>query len=173
MAKVILYIAASMDGYIARKDDSLDWLPPIPEDGNDFGYKAFLEGIGTTLMGNKTYHIVKGFGEAIYPNLTNYIFSRTEHAPEENMAWVTQHPADFVSQLKQSADKDIWLIGGGEIIKVLYEAKLIDELILTQIPILLGDGIPLWSPSDREAKLEILQLDDFGQGVVQMRYNIL
>ncbi len=172
MAKVILYIAASMDGYIARKDDSLDWLPPIPEDGSDFGYKAFLAGISTTLMGNKTYQVVKGFGDPIYPDLTNYVFSRNANAPEDNITWINDHPADFVRHLKTNAQQDIWLIGGGEIIKTLYEAKLIDELILTQIPVLLGDGIPLWHTSTREAKLELLELKDFGGGVVQGRYRL-
>jgi dihydrofolate reductase len=172
MTKVILYIAASMDGYIARKDHSLDWLPPAPDDDGDFGYKAFLAGIGTTLMGNNTYQVVKGFGEAVYPGLTNYVFSRTAHAPEDNITWVTKPPADFVRQLKATAQQHIWLIGGAEIIKALYEAELIDELILTQIPVLLGDGIPLWPASTREAKLELLELTDFGGGVVQGRYKL-
>lgn len=172
MTKVILYIATSMDGYIARKDHSLDWLPQAPEDGGDFGYLDFLASIGTTLMGNNTYQVVKGFGEAVYPGLTNYVFSRTAQAPEENITWVTQNPADFVRQLKTTAQQDIWLIGGGEIIKTLYEAELIDELILTQIPVLLGNGIPLWPASNREAKLEFLELTDFGGGVVQGRWTV-
>lgn len=172
MAKVILYIAASMDGYIARKDDSLDWLPPIPESGEDFGYKDFLSGIGTTLMGNRTYQVIKGFGEPVYPEKTNYIFSRTAHQPEPNITWVNDYPADFVRQLKQTAEQDIWLIGGGEIIKTLYEAALIDELILTQIPVLLGDGLPLWPASKREAKLEVMEVIDYGGGLVQSRWRV-
>lgn len=172
MAKVILYIAASMDGYIARKDDSLDWLPPIPEDGQDFGYKAFLAGIGVTLMGNRTYQIVKGFGEAVYPDKVNYIFSRTAHATEPNMVWVNENPTDFVARLKAIEKQDIWLIGGGEMIKALYEARLIDELILTQIPILLGSGIPLWPANNTETPLELLELTDFGKGMVQLKYKL-
>lgn len=172
MAKVILYVAASLDGYIARKDDSLDWLPPIPESGEDFGYKDFMAGIGITLMGNRTYQIIKGFGDPIYPDKTNYVFSRTAHEAELNITWVNQSPAEFVEQLKATAEQDIWLIGGGEIVKALYEAALIDELILTQIPVLLGDGLPLWPASNREARLEVIEVIDFGVGLVQSRWKV-
>ncbi len=172
MSKVILYIAASLDGYIARKDDSLDWLPPIPESGEDFGYKEFMSGIGITLMGNKTYQIIKGFGDPIYPEMTNYVFSRTAHEAEPNIVWINEHPVDFVRGLKEKDSKDIWLIGGGEIIKTLYEAELIDELILTQIPVLLGDGIPLWPASNREAKLTVMEVKDYGDGLVQLRFKL-
>lgn len=171
MAKVILYIAASLDGYIARNDHSLDWLPE-PDDNEDFGYKNFLAQIGTTIMGHYTYQVVKGFGEAIYPDKTNYIFSRSAKAPEPNIKWANQPPVDFVSQLKETCKQDIWLIGGGELIKTLYEARLIDELILTQIPVLLGNGIPLWPTNQREAKLHLQNLTDFGSGIVQYHFTL-
>jgi dihydrofolate reductase len=170
MAKIILYVAASLDGYIARKDESLDWLP-TPE-GHDFGYKDFLSGIGITLMGNKTYQLTKTFGEFEYPDKQNYIFSRSAHAPEPHITWISENPADFTRRLKAEATTDIWLIGGGEIVKILYEAALIDELHLTQIPVILGDGIPLWPTNHRETKLEVIEVIDFGSGVVQGRYKL-
>ena len=118
MKKVILYIAASIDGYIARTDGNVDWLhdPDYIVEGDDMGYGAFYASIDTTLMGNATYQEVLGFDVPFpYPDKKNYAFSRSEKENDENVEYVSGDIVAFMNQLKTQPGKDIWLIGGGKI----------------------------------------------------------
>src|SRR5689334_15191007 len=119
MRKLILYIAASLDGKLARKDDSIDWLPdPASE---DYGYESFYNAIDTVLMGYRTYEVCLGFGEWHYKGKSAVVFSRNAAksvVPEAQL--VTADLVAFVKELKTKPGKDIWLIGGGEIIAVLH-----------------------------------------------------
>jgi dihydrofolate reductase len=138
MRKIVLYIAASLDGYIARPDGNIDWLTDkkynIPDE--DFGYSAFIDTIGTTLMGNSTYKAVLGMDMPFpYSDKKNYVFSRSEHADTEYASFVKDNAVDFIEKLKEQPGKDIWLIGGGELNALVLNAGMLDEIILTYIPI--------------------------------------
>ena len=126
MRKIKLYIATSLDGKIARPDGGLDWLPDPADDAykhEDYGYDELLSSVDTTLMGYKTYEVCLGFGDWAYKDQLTYVFSRN---PERKMIpeakLVTEDPVEFTRKLKQTAGKDIWLIGGGEIIRLLHDA---------------------------------------------------
>jgi dihydrofolate reductase len=165
MRKVKLYIATSLDGKIARKDGTIDWLPdPTAE---DYGYHQFYNSIDATLMGYKTYEICLQFGEWPYPGKFTYVFTRDSTksvVPEANL--ITQHPVDFVRELRELEGKDIWLVGGGEIVTLLHDAGLIDEYILAYIPVILGEGIELFPGIKQQQNLQLTKHLVFSNGVV-------
>jgi dihydrofolate reductase len=167
MRKVKLYIAASLDGKIARKNGAIDWLPdPTAE---DYGYQQFYDSIGIALMGYKTYEICLQFGEWPYKGNSTYVFSRDASKtvlPEANL--ITQNPIDFVKQLREQDGKDIWLVGGGEIIALLHDAGLIDEYILALIPVILGEGIELFPGVKQQQNLRLTQHKVFSSGAVML-----
>jgi dihydrofolate reductase len=176
MRRIILYIAASLDGYIARPDGNIDWLTDkkynIPDE--DFGYTAFLQTIDTTLMGNTTYQQVLGFDTPFpYSDLKNYVFSRSAHADTEHATYVKDNPVEFIEQLKEQPGKDIWLIGGGQLNSLVLNAGLLDEIILTYIPIILGQGIRLFSEDAGEHKLKLKPTEgsQYRNGFVQLKYS--
>lgn len=173
MRKIVLYIAASLDGYIARSDGSIDWLedPADALEGEDFGYSEFLQTIDTALMGHSTYKVVAGFDMPFpYPDKANYVFSRSAgHTDTAHVKFIYTDAVAFVQELKQQPGKAIWLIGGGQLNTLLLNAGLIDEIILTYIPIVLGAGIPLFAAGAQETKLKVSSSKRYPNGFVQVR----
>ncbi|QHT70936.1 dihydrofolate reductase [Rhodocytophaga rosea] len=165
MRKVKLYIATSLDGKIARKDGSVNWLPdPASE---DYGYQPFDDSIDATLMGYKTYEICLQFGEWPYQGKSTYVFTRDSAKPVvPESILVTQNPVDFVRHLKEQKGKDIWLVGGGEIVSLFHDADLIDEYILAFIPVLLGEGIELFPNIKKQENLRLIRHNVFSNGAV-------
>ncbi|MCB9290157.1 MAG: dihydrofolate reductase [Lewinellaceae bacterium] len=173
MRKVQLYIAASIDGYIARPDGGIDWLSMVDKKGEDYGYQEFFASVDTTLMGHKTYREVLGF-DVPFPYMTtaNYVFSRQKRQPDDNpVHHINDDPAAFVRSLKQQKGGNIWLIGGGQLNTVLLNAGLVDEMILSVIPIVLGEGIPLFAGQPKETKWGLKEHRAFDTGLVQMWYH--
>jgi len=174
MRPLILYIAASLDHYIARPDGNVDWLhaPEYTIAGEDYGYQGFYDSVDTILMGNKTYQLIEGFEGAFpYAGKTNYVFSRKEdHPKNEHVTFVSEDLPDFVRRLKRSEGQNIWLVGGGQINTLFLQHGLIDRMILTLIPRMLGMGIPLFSgpTTDRSFTLESCQ--SYRSGLVQLTY---
>ena len=171
MRHIRLYIAASLDGYIARKDGAIDWLSMVEKADEDYGYNDFIKSIDTTLMGYQTYAHVLSFGAFPYNGLQNYVFSRQPRQADGNsVTFVSEDPAAFVRRLKGQPGGDIWLIGGGQINTLLLNAGLIDELVLSIIPIVLGDGIPLFDGQPAETKWSLKGHKAFDSGLVQLQY---
>ena len=175
MRTLSLYIATSIDGFIARSDGRVDWLNAIPNpDQLDYGYGAFLASIDTTLMGNNTYQTVLGFGgDFPYPDTINYVFSRSFQPDTPHIQYVTEDPAAFFQRLKQGDGKKIWLIGGGQLNTVLLNAGLIDELIISIAPVVLGTGIPLFGHTAVETHWTRIKTESFETGFVQSTYQRL
>ena len=177
MPEVILYIASSLDGYIARPDGNVDWLDEIaaPADGpeEDFGYGEFFAGIGTVLMGRITYEQILTFGvEYPYPGTAGYVFSRTRAGErDENVEFVDGADIPrFIAQLKATTDKHVWLIGGGLLIREFLRLDLIDRFIVTVMPLILGEGISLFPPPTPQIGLELVESLAFPGGMVQLTY---
>lgn len=146
MSKVILYIAASLDGYIADKDGGVDWLPHHEDPDDEVGYKALLSRISTIIMGRRSYEQILGFGPWAWVDKQTYVFTHQnlqEDHPE--IAFVQENPKTFMEQWKGG---DIWLLGGAQLAHSFFKDQLVDECILTQIPLSLGAGIPLNIPLD-------------------------
>jgi dihydrofolate reductase len=147
MNKIILYIATSQDGFIADKNGGVDWLPQ-PKDDHDLkvvGYTKLMERIDTILMGSNSFKQIIGFDDWGWPHKQTYVFTSKPFESEQSYINVTHNsPAEFISRLKdRNSDKDIWLLGGAELATSFAQDGLIDEIILTIIPQILGDGILL------------------------------
>lgn len=146
MRKVILYIATSLDGFIADQNHGLDWLENFPHpEGEDYGYVDMISRVDTTLMGRETFRFLENFqGPFPYPDTKNYVFTQSLKSTDLPVELVGEDAVAFVTRLKAETGKDIWLIGGGKLTATLGNAGLIDEIILTQIPVFLGQGIPVF-----------------------------
>jgi len=177
MIKTVLYIAASLDGYIARPDGSLDWLTsvPAPQTG-DYGYNELLESIGTIIMGRKTYETIIGFGvDWPYTGKNTYVATTNKNvqvkSPDTYL--LTDPINEFVRKLKQKTQKDIWLAGGGEVIAKFINKGLLDTIIITLIPKIIGTGIPLFSDNLKETNWRLINTQSFNTGVVNLTYEKL
>jgi dihydrofolate reductase len=170
MRKIILYIAPSLDGYIARRDGSIDWLRKYETGEEDYGYNEFLKSVDTLLMGRKTYEQIVGFGEWPYEGKQGYVFSTQGIRDPRVMA--VPEPVTFTKALKEKPGKDIWLVGGGQAISLLMNHRLVDEIIITIIPIILGSGIPLFSHITAETKCVLIKEKAYPSGLVQLHYSL-
>ena len=170
MRKIILFIATSLDGYIAREDGAIDWLFTDA----DYGYKHFYDSIDTTVMGNTTYKQALTFGEFPFKEKINYVFTRqAPKAKDERVTFISEDIATFGAALKKQEGKDIWLVGGGQINEAFRQAGLIDELIISIHPIILGKGIPLFGDSSTISNLKMLSHEIYPSGLVQIRYQFI
>jgi len=170
--KIILYISMSVDGFIAKENGSVDFLDPYNESGDDYGYKEFYDSVGTIVMGNNTY---KQFGgtkefEEYYKGKPIFVFSRETKGEKGNITFVSGDVREFVENLDPKNDKNIWLLGGASMVNEFLKQNLIDELIITIIPVLLGDGISLFKDGLDEKKLKLVEVKNFNMGVVQVHY---
>ena len=171
--KASVFIAASLDGYIATKEDSLTWLTDTPGE-EDNGYLAFLSRVDTLLIGRRTYDwILEHEGPEHFPYTTQRCIVFT-HRPYEalfpNVTFTDEPPAKVLTRLKAENGAGVWIVGGGKLIRELMGEGLIDEWILTFAPVLLGSGIPLFYPA-RETRLHLVEVQRFGQ-FVQLRYGM-
>jgi dihydrofolate reductase len=169
----IVYIATSLDGYIAKVDGGIDWLMEIPNpDQSDYGFADFLSRIDGVLMGRKTYEIVQDFDQWIY---TKPVFVLTQTLDALPGKWahkaeiVKGEPTEVIAALNSRGINNIY-VDGGKTIQSLLSLDLIDEMIITKIPILLGNGIPLFSNGNSELKFEHIETDVYYGGLVKSRY---
>ena len=170
---VIVNIATSADGYIARPDGELEWLTSRPKPKGFYGMGAFMNSIDTKLIGRKTYEVSVRMGARFDSNTRTIVFS---HAPPADallgVEFVSDAIAPFVSRLREDPGKDIWLMGGGELIASFLDAHAIDEIIVSVVPVLIGDGIPLVARRHRHVPLDLHSVERFDDGVVQLRYRV-
>lgn len=175
MGKTILYIATTLDGKIARNDGGLDWLYALENPNQiDHGYGRLLELIGTTVMGRSTYDEILGFGvEWPYKGMDSYVATTspgfTPSTPDTYA--ITSGIPELIGKLKKQSPKDIWLIGGGQLITYFLNNDLLDQMILTLIPIVLGEGISLFQGHPKETGWILTDVERFETGVVNLTYN--
>jgi dihydrofolate reductase len=173
MRKVTFGGASSLDGYLARKDDAVDWL--LWSDELASVMADYWKTIDTILMGRKTYEVGlrQNRGSAAYSGITNYVFSRTlAPASDSNATIISADAPAFVRQLKRQEGKDICLMGGGELANSLFEADLIDEVGFNIHPVLLGSGIPAFHVMSRQINLELMASRAFKNGCVLVTYRV-
>jgi dihydrofolate reductase len=172
--KVIVHIATSADGYIARPDGDLEWLTSRPAPEGFYGMNAFMQSIDTKAIGRKTYEVSLRMG-AKFDSKNRYIVF-TRHAPPPDapsgVEFVSEAIGPFVSRLRAQPGKDIWLMGGGEIIASFLDEQAIDEFVISVVPVFIGEGIPLIARRRRHAPLELLSTERFEDGLVQLHYRV-
>jgi dihydrofolate reductase len=178
MRKIIVYIATSADGYIARRDGAVDWLDRPRIKGN-YGMGEFYRSIDTILWGRKTYDMALGFlkegkdSADSYSNVKNYAFSRRPHkkvAPD--FEFVKEPIPEFAKRLRSLAGKNIWMMGGASIIASFLDEGEIDDFIVHVIPTFIGEGIPLIAPRHRTVALKLISCRKFSDGVVRLHYAV-
>ncbi len=173
MKKIKLYIAVSLDGYIARPDGDIEWLTGYPNPSNsDYGYKDFLTTVDTVIMGGRTYRDILCM-DVIWPykGMDNYVISHHTWENKEEIRFITENIVETVAGLREKEGKDIWLIGGGEIISMLLDANLVDELHIFYMPVMLGDGIRLFPPNKfKEAQWNLIESKAYDNGVLEAKY---
>ena len=179
--KVIVYIATSADGYIARPDGDVGWLDR-PHPKGHYGMPLFFKTIDTILWGRKTYlkgiemgGLEKGMKAAGFgPEIRNYVFSHQPQQPSEpSVEFVNEPVKPFAQRLRAQPGKDIWMMGGGGIIASFLDEGEIDEFSIHVIPILIGEGIPLIQPRHRSIPLKLLSTKSFPDGVVHLNYRVI
>ncbi|MBW4428310.1 MAG: dihydrofolate reductase family protein [Nostoc desertorum CM1-VF14] len=169
--KVTLYIAASLDGYIARSDGGIDWLSFLDTEGEDYGYTAFYESTDAIVLGSNTYEVGLGFDEWPYPEKKSFVFTqRNLQSNREDVVFVSEPVEPALANIEAQGYKNIWLVGGGALINSFLQHSLIDEYIISIIPIILGGGIQLFPPPSPEEKLELINSKQYSTGLLQAHY---
>ncbi len=169
--KVILYIATSLDGFIAKPNNDLSFLNRVAKEGEDYGYTQFTESIDTVIMGRKTYDWVMTQVDTFPHNDKNtFIITRTTKPNIGNIQFYTQSLKDLVLKLKSENGKHIFIDGGAEIVNQLLKDNLIDEFIISIIPILVGSGTRLFNNNNPEISLKLIDSKHFEKGLVQLHY---
>ncbi len=169
--KVILYIATSLDGYIAKPNDDLDFLSIVEKEGEDYGYGNFVKTIDAVIVGRKTYDKVASMGfDFPHADKDAYIITRTARPNIGNVKFYDGDLASLVERLKSQDGKNIFCDGGAEIVNELLRNDLIDEFIISIIPILVGNGIKLFNDGRPELKLELVSIKHFDKGLTQLHY---
>ena len=164
----------SLDGYIAGKNDELDFLKQVEIFGEDYSYAQFIETIDTVIMGRKTYEIVLSFGiDFPHTDKKSYILSRTSREKDANITFYNGNVNTLINDLKKTDGKNIFIDGGAEVVHSLLKNQLIDELIISIIPVLLGDGVRLFKGEEPEQKLELISTKAFEKGLVQLHYSAI
>jgi len=171
--KLVLYIASSLDGYIATNEHNLDWLFAVEGEG-DNGYSKFYETIDTILIGRVTYDwiIEHENGSFPYKGKECYVFSKTKKEDNEHVNFIYEDIVQFLIDLKNKNGKNIWLVGGGELLNTFIKEKLVDEFIITVAPRLLGRGIPLFKNNDFQTSLTLKGINRFNQ-FVELYYEVV
>jgi dihydrofolate reductase len=178
--KIIVYIATSADGYIARPDGDVEWLNRRP-DTVDYGMTEFYPTIDTVLWGRKTYDWGLAYhkkmrmkGGLFDSKLANYVFSRKPPKRAAPGAEFVSGPVKaFAQRLRATPGKDIWMMGGGGLIASFLDAGEIDEFDIHIIPTLIGKGIPLMAPRHRDVPLRLRSARKYPDGVVRLRYKVV
>lgn len=179
--KIIVYIATSADGFIARKDGAVDWLDRPRPKGEDYGFNALYNSIDSVIYGRKTYDTaVKFIEEGVDipdagPAIRNYVFSR-RRPPKKvlpGFEFVKEPIKKFAQRLRSEKGKNIWMMGGGGIIASFLDEGEIDEFVISVIPVFIGEGIPLIARRHRTVPLKLLSTKKYSDGVVSLHYAVL
>ena len=172
--KVIVHIATSADGYIARPDGDLEWLTSRPAPKGFYGMNAFMKSIDTTILGRKTYDVSVEMGAKFDSGGRAFVFSR-QPPPGDAPAgaeFVTEAIGPFIDRLRKQPGKGIWLMGGGELIASFLDERAVDEFVISVVPVFIGDGIPLIARRHRHVPLELQSVERFDDGLVQLHYDV-
>ena len=172
--KLILYISCSLDGYIACPNDDLSFLNPMQLEGEDYGYQAFVDTVDTVIVGRRTYDWVVNQGyDFPHTNKECYILTSQTRAKEGSLTFYQGDLKELVQRLKSSnSQKHIFCDGGAQVVHQLLSAQLIDEIILSVVPVLLGAGTKLFKEDRPQQLLELLSSKSFESGLLQLHYKV-
>ncbi len=172
--RITLYVATSLDGYIADPDGGVEWLEayePGPVD-EAVGYEAFFSSVDALVMGSATYEQILDFGAWPYEDKPVYVLTTRDLPLAHEEVHLVQGDVDEIAMRLTEEHEHIWLVGGAHVAQAFLEADRIDELRLTIAPVILGGGIPLFGEPSSRKELEFVQETHLGDGLVEMRYEL-
>lgn len=173
MRTVTLYIAMSLDGYIADRNGAVNWLHGHGDDKENIDtYSQFINNMDTVIMGWNTYHQITAElspKQWVYQDLTSYVITHRELPSTDKIKFVKDNPCEIVRSLKQQQGKGIWICGGSSMIQPLIQDGLIDEYYISVIPTILGSGIRLFGEITNEIKLRLVRTQAYN-GIVELIY---
>jgi len=173
MRKVILFIAMSLDGYIADSNGGVGWLNGQDSDSENLDvYSEFVKEIDTILMGWNTYYqIVTELSptEWVYSDFTTYVITHNEGKATDEIRFTNENPIDLLTKLKSETGKNIWICGGANLVQQVIRSDLIDQYYISVIPTLLGSGIRLFGSMEKEIKLKLLRTQTYN-GITDLVY---
>ena len=170
--RCVLYVAMSLDGYIADENGSVAWLDEFQGKGEDFGYSRFLDAVDTLVMGRITYEQLLTFGDWPYTGKRTIVLSHMKLPMRDGVEFTSLNVDSVMDNIRRTPGKDIWLVGGGKLIRSFLEAGLIDVHIISVMPRLLGRGIPLFGGGYQKAKLELVKMKKI-EDVAQLEYRTI
>lgn len=170
-ARCSVFIATSLDGFIARADGRIDWLSIVERPGEDYGYHAFFESIDTLVVGRKTYETALGFEPWPYAGKRCVVMTSAKPAAKHGEIFYAGDPGALVDRLTSEGAKRIY-VDGGDVIRQFVAAGLVSDLTLSVLPILLGDGARLFGDTGRDVRLELVASRAFESGLVQLEYRL-
>lgn len=172
--KIVLYICCSLDGFLATKDDDLSWTSFIEKEGEDYGYVEFNKTIDAYFVGKNTYDVVLKLTGGTFPSSEGkeaYVITRQQKEPENGVEFYNKPLKELIAHFRSKPGKNIYCDGGSQVVKMLLEDDLIDEFIITYIPIILGDGKRLFKGGTPTYKLELVETTTFKDtNVLQVHY---
>lgn len=174
MRKLVVYIACSLDGYIAKPNDDLSFLDAVEREGEDYGYAAFKESIDTVIIGRRTYDwVMKNLKAFHHPDKTTYVLTRSIKSNTDHITFYKGDLKELVEELKSKQGKDIFCDGGAQIVNQLLKEGLVDKIIVSIIPVVLGGGTSLFQEGIPERELKLIDSITYESGLVQLHYDIV
>lgn len=171
MLEIVYYVASSLDGYIAPPDGSLDWLAPFEGTGEDFGYASFYDSVDAVLVGSRTYEQALEFAQWPYPGKPTWVFSqRNLRAARSDVTVTAGTPLDVATDLESLGQRRAWLVGGGALAGSFQSVGLVNEYIVSVIPVVLGSGVGLLGGRGSLDQLRLIDTKRYPDGVLQCRY---
>jgi dihydrofolate reductase len=169
--KVVVYIAASIDGYIAGPGEDMSFLSLVEAPEEDYGYLSFIQTVDTVIMGRKTYDwVMTQVTEFPHKDKETFIITRNPKPDNHNLHFYSGSLKQLIHDLKMKKGKNIFVDGGAEIVNELLKLKLIDELIISVIPVILGGGTLLFKSGTPYQTFELVSVKSFESGLVQSEY---
>jgi dihydrofolate reductase len=170
---VSLYIAGTLDGYIARANGAIDWLANIDENDTDYGYADFYNSIDALLMGSATFEMIQSFGAWPYGDKPTFVFTRRSLSTDlGNVYFVSGDPYQVIVSPECSSFQRLWLVGGSALIGSCMKKGIVNEYILTILPVLLGHGLCLFPSPAPEQWLNLVSCMQYERGVIQLHYHV-
>ena len=171
-----VFVGTSLDGFIARSDGSLDWLQSESTHPQEYGFTAFFDSVDAVLIGRKTYDVVLGFEKWFYGSKPVFVLSRTlrKLEPPEGAVCelVAGTPREVYDRLERRGFQHVY-VDGGVTVQAFLEAGLIQRVVISRLPVLIGTGIPLFGPLSRDVQLEHVATRSFPSGLVQSEYRVI
>ncbi len=170
--EVVLYIAQSLDGYIATESGGLEWLDMVATEGEDYGYNQFVATVDTVVIGRKTYDKVMSFGiEFPHKGRKTYVLSRSLSGKTDDVLFYNGDVSSLINEIRQSPGTNIYVDGGSELVLEMLKNDLIDHFIISIIPVMLGSGIRLFQSGFSQVNVSLVDCVTYPSGLVQLHYN--